>query len=218
MRFDFTLTGVTPLLIHADNIEMADLLTEWRKDPKNKNQSVPGDDRSPPWSWQCYLYLSDKGQFTIPSELIMAAIRYAGARVILKKQLTFKSLSQSGLLIDTEFCDFAGPKGSITLKAIEAIRDKPFAEQSEAVKALGFTLYTKRAKVGQGKHIRVRARFDQWTVRGQIEIVDPDISADNLRTIFHIAGDKAGLCDWRPSAKQSPGPHGRFSVDLKVAA
>ena len=51
----FELVGEMPLLMHWDNIEGGDTLKEWRQDPKNKNQSVPGDDRSPSWTWQTYL-------------------------------------------------------------------------------------------------------------------------------------------------------------------
>lgn len=218
MRFDFVLTGVTPLLFHADDVLKGDDLQAWRKDARNKNQSVAGDDRSPAWTWSSYLYLDGRGRVGMPSENLMASIRSAGAKVILKRQTTFKALSQSGLLIDTEFCEFAGPKGPVEFKAIESIREKSFSAQAEAVQAMGFSLFVKRAKVGQSKHVRVRPRFDEWSVRGQIQIVDPDIKPDNLREFLHIAGDKVGLGDWRPSAKQSPGPYGRFSVELKPAA
>jgi len=46
MEYKFKLTGATPLLVHADDVEKADLLKAWRKNPENKNLSVPGDDRS----------------------------------------------------------------------------------------------------------------------------------------------------------------------------
>lgn len=52
----FELTGTTPLLMHADDVDAADALIEWRQKPDNKNISKPGDDRSPPWAWQTYLY------------------------------------------------------------------------------------------------------------------------------------------------------------------
>ena len=56
---EFNLKGLTPLLMHADDVEASDLLKDWRKSPGNKNQSVAGDDRSPAWTWQTYWYLDE---------------------------------------------------------------------------------------------------------------------------------------------------------------
>ena len=41
-RFEFTLTGVTPLLMHADSIIWADKMTEW----KNKAKEAKSDRKS----------------------------------------------------------------------------------------------------------------------------------------------------------------------------
>jgi len=69
-RYRFELTGFMPLLMHADNIEGSDELTEWRKLPANKGLSVPGDDRSPGWTWQTYLY-HDGEHVVMPADLVV---------------------------------------------------------------------------------------------------------------------------------------------------
>ena len=85
MRIRFELTGIMPLIMHQDDVEASDLLNEWRKDPSNKNKSVAGDDRSPAWTWQTYLY-SDGENVTLPAANLMVAIRQGSTQLILKKQ------------------------------------------------------------------------------------------------------------------------------------
>lgn len=205
-RFRFTLTGFMPLLMHADNIEGSDELAAWRKQPANKGVSVPGDDRSPPWTWQTYCY-HDGENIVMPSENIMVALRQAGAQLILKKQKTFKEITQSGLLISSEACEFRNNGKPIKWADVLAMRDKTFAEQASASKKLGFDLFVKRARVGTSKHVRVRPKFSAWVVTGEILVLKQEITADVLQQLFELAG-KAGLCDWRPSGK-TPGPYGQ---------
>lgn len=212
-RVAFELTGLMPLLMHWDNIEGGDQLKEWRQDPANKNQSVPGDDRSPPWTWQTYLYTD--GEFvTMPQDNIMGTLMYGGTQVILKKQKTFKELSQSAILIDTEHCEFRHGDKQLPMADVLAMRDKPFAKQAETCQKLGFRLFCKRAKIGNSKHIRVRPRFDAWTVRGSLEVSSADLPFDKLEAIFGYAG-RAGLGDWRPNSPKRPGPYGMFKAALK---
>lgn len=212
-RVHFELTGEMPLLMHWDNIEGGDILKEWRQDPKNKNQSVPGDDRSPAWTWHTYCYTD--GEFvTIPQDNLMAALMVGGTQVILKKQKTYKEMSQSAILIGTEHLDFRYGEGlSLPIAKITEMRDLPFTKQVEMCAKLGFRLFSKRAKIGTSKHVRVRPRFDQWGVSGDLTVVNEDLPFDKLELIFNYAG-RAGLCDWRPSSPKRPGPYGMFTTKL----
>lgn len=210
----FDLVGEMPLLMHWDNIEGGDELKEWRQDPKNKNQSVPGDDRSPAWTWHTYCY-NDGQHVTMPYENVAAALLVGGAQVILKKQKTFKELSQSGVLFLKEHLTFEYADGKrLAVAELDRMRDDSFAEQAEACQKLGFRLFCKRAKVGQAKHVRVRPRFDSWRVRGELQVVSDDLPFDKLELIFQYAG-RAGLGDWRPSSPKRPGPYGMFRPELK---
>lgn len=203
-----------PLLMHWDNIEGGDTLKEWRQDGANKNQSVPGDDRSPAWTWHTYLY-NDGENVTIPQDNVMAALMAGGVQVILKKQKTFKELSQSGILIATEHLRFEYADGKqLALADVAAMRDLPFAKQADECRKLGFRLFCKRAKVGNSKHVRVRPRFDEWRVSGELMVVSADLPFDKLELIFNYAG-RAGLCDWRPNSPKRPGPYGMFEAKLK---
>lgn len=212
MDVRFKLTGEMPLLMHADDVFAADELSAWRKAPENKNLSTPGDDRSPGWTWQTYLY-SDGTNVAMPSENIMACLRRAGTSLVMKKQKTFKEVTQSGLLLSSEFCKFTIGDKPIAMDSIKALKGEAFAKQAAAVEGMGFRLFAKRATVGKAKHVRVRPRFDQWEVSGAMHVLVPEITFDVLTTIFDLAG-RVGLGDWRPGCK-TPGSYGMFKAELK---
>ena len=79
---------------------------------------------------------------------------------------------------------------------------------------MGFSLFVKRAKIGNAKHIRVRPRFENWSCTGDITILDSQISKEILQSILDICGQYKGLGDWRPGAK-TPGPFGMFKATVK---
>jgi hypothetical protein len=215
VEYDFVLTGVSDLLMHADDILASDELKAWRSDSKNKSVSVPGDDRSPAWTWQTYVYHDpETGEVAIPQENVMAALRNGGAKVPYKGQTTFKTFSQSGLLIGSEFCKFTNGGRPIDFAKILAMRGLSFAEQAATCKdKLGFPLSLKRAKIGNAKHVRVRPRFSEWQVSGSISVSEPAITYEKLLDIFTEAGRQSGLGDWRPSSK-TPGPFGIFTASV----
>lgn len=218
MEYGFKLTSQMPILFHADNVEAADELKAWRDNPLNRDASVRGDDRSPAWTWQTYLY-HDGEHLAVPQENIMAALCKAGAQISTGKgTATFKSASQSGLVILSEFCEFRASGKQIAMADMAAISGLSFAEQSQAAKKLGFELLVKRATVGSSKHVRVRAKFKAWTISGTVETLDPIITDKVLAQMFDIAGRKVGLLDWRPGSPKKPGPYGTFRGEIKPLA
>lgn len=205
--------------MHADNIDFADQMEAWKNDPKNKGKSKPGDDRTPPWRWIGCLNSDDpKGGFvTIPSEYLMRSIMGGAAEVPTgKKQKTFKSQSQSGLLCAEFHWTLLQDGKPIRMSDInECQKLEKFSEHKEAAQMLGFDLFVKRAKIGQTKHIRVRPIFDKWSITGHIVIMDDAISVDTLATILDIAGKFKGMGDWRPGAP-TPGAYGMFTSSVKA--
>ena len=221
-----TLTGQTPLLMHADDVMASDELSEWRKNPANKNFSTPGDDRSPAWTWSKYLYTDGVSHLAIPIEMVMAGLRTAGAQIILKKQKTFKEITQSGIQPDKPFFEFKcglslNSMQSVSIKSVVDVADSGhtnFREQFEAVKKTGFQLFVKRARVGSAKHVRVRPRFEFWQATGDLHVVADEIAPEKLTELFAIFG-RGGIGDWR-AACRTPGPWGRCKAtweQLKAA-
>ena len=226
MQVQVTLTGDTALLMHNDDVMHADRVKDWQKDPANKAISVAGDDRSPAWNWQGYLYRNCES-VAMPSANVMTTLRQAAAEIILKKNKTYKELSQAGMMFVDEHLDFTGSDGEkIPLQAIDSLdgdRREDFERHCDAVADLGFTIDIRRVKVGQSKHVRTRPRWEPgWTCTGTLEILDEQLVAPLngkngetvLERMFDIAGTRKGLCDWRPGGK-TPGPFGKFTAELR---
>jgi len=220
MHYEFVLTGTMPLLMHADNVILADQINAWRK--AEENQKLPGkkkgDDRSPAWTWMSYLY-QDGEKLFMPSDNVQQCLIGAGARIPFKNNKTFKEFAASLLLFDAaELAFTVDGKPVLMAPYLKLEGELDFTTHLASVRKVGqFDLFTKRARVGQDKHVRVRPRFESWQVSGVIEVVEDDvIDFDRLDTLFRIGG-KLGLCDWRPSSKRSPGPFGMFEHTLKKA-
>jgi hypothetical protein len=215
--YDVTLTGVMPLLLHGDNLDWRASLTAWRAHPDNKAKSVPGDDRSPAWTWIGGLY-HDGQVLGVSSDNLMTAIREGGARVSVpgKRSLTYKRQSQSGLVVNELLWPIVGPAGVVPWPAINALCDvEDFAVHQQTAREHGFELFCKSARIGQSKHIRARAKFLRWSVSGTITAFDDTITTDVLSNLLTASGRYAGLCDWRPSSPKSPGPYGTFTSLIK---
>lgn len=216
--YQVELTGVTPLLMHWDNIEWAETLKRWRSNPNNKGKSVAGDDRSPAWTWLGSLY-RDRGVVCMPADNLQTMLREGGAKVSTgKKQETFKRHTQSGLVVNEASWPLLVHGNTIDARALfeKLHEEEDYQIHKQTVESLGFILHEKRAKIGTAKHIRVRPRFDNWSCSGTITVFDDAlISADSLGMILEAAGNMCGLCDWRPSSPKSPGPNGKFTVKIK---
>jgi len=198
--------------MHSDNIEWADYMDAWKSNPENKKNSKAGDDRTPAFRWLGSVY-HDGEQVCIGQENIARCLMEAGALLPTGKgQKTFKAQTQSGMKVDQMFVPLIVGGKVVPWEPLAALKDTPaFPDHMEAVKKYGFSLFIKRARIGQSKHIRVRPRFDRWGLRFTVSVWDDAITPQILRTIFDLAGQYKGLCDWRPGGK-TPGSFGMFQV------
>ena len=215
VRYEFALKSLTPLLLHADDVEKADELEAWRKDPRNKSKSKAGDDRSPPWTWLTYLYFTEDGKhLSIPAENLTKTLSIAGASVKMVKNTTFKKAVMSTIFPEEDQFILHAAGKPLSAKEFMTISEmEDFKDQADAVRKIpGCRLFLKRAVIGQSKHVRVRLRLDDWSIRGHLAMQNDSISADVLKELFTLAGRFSGLCDWRPSSKSSPGRFGMFTL------
>ena len=222
--YSILITGRTPFIMHHDNIEWADQMAAWGLDPKNASASKAGDDRTPPYRWLGSLY-DDGAHAVVPSDNVMRAIMTGGAMLRTGKgPKTFKAQTQSGMLAPDVFWAFKVGKTVETTPGDyrgipigpyrENMETRTFDEFQQMAAADGFMLFVKRAKIGQSKHIRVRPRFDNWSLTGDLVVTDEAITLAVLNQIGDLAGRYAGLGDWRPSSK-TPGPYGMFGFTAK---
>ena len=218
--YNIIIKGENALLMHHDNIRWESIVAEWQKDPANKGMSVNGDDRTPAFKWVGYLY-EDKGLVCMPSDNLMTMLREGGAKCPTgKRGATFKRQTQSGLLINEVAWPITVPiePGSSEWMGVAypdvktMAQENDFSKQEDYARGNGYSLFVKRARVGDKKHVRVRPRFDSWSISGNITVIDETITKETLTNIITFAGRFAGLGDWRPSSPKSPGPFGRFSL------
>lgn len=215
--YEVTITGRTPLIMHADNIEWADAIAAERDNIKRQDKAnfAAGDDRCPPSTWKGCLYFGADGHITMPTDNLKSGLVKAGAMVTLSKQTTFKRLAASGLIFPSPDTVFLANGKNLKQSSIEAIKGN-FKEQLAAVRGLGFDLLMKRAKIGASKHVRIRPIFKTWSITTEVVVIDDQITESALREIFEKFGLRVGLGDWRPSSDKSPGPYGMFDVTLKL--
>lgn len=210
-----TLEGLSPLLMHKDDPGFADRMKAWQINPENKGLSKAGDDRTPAWTWIGGVY-HDATHLGIPSDNLMTMLREGGSKVETGKgKETWKRATQSGLIILDPLWPVTLPDGrTISWTTVKALFESmDFEHHVEVAQSLGFELLVKRARVGQAKHIRVRAQIPAgWTVSGVIAVTDERITDHALKDIIGCAGRYCGLLDWRPSSPRSPGPFGRFEA------
>src|SRR6185436_4188975 len=129
--YQITLVGKTPLLMHPDDIPWSDQMEAWRKDPRNKAASRPGDDRTPPFRWLGSLY-HDGTYIAMPSDNVMAALMYGGALIPTGHgQKTFKAQTQSGILAPDLFWTFTNNGQRTETSALCANRDRTFDAYQE---------------------------------------------------------------------------------------
>lgn len=215
-KYLVTLTGETPLILHNDNISWADQMKAWSSDPANRGASTPGDDRTPAFRWMGCLY-SSGGVLTVPADNLMTVIREGGKRCPTGKgQTTFKSQTQSGLVVnEADWAILVDGEPIPVAPILAAKAESNFLKHEALAESLGFVLFSKRAKIGTAKHLRVRPRFDRWSLKGSITVFDDMITGPVLQNILTFAGAYAGLGDWRPSSPKSPGPFGKFTAVIE---
>ena len=211
-----TITGTTPLVMHADNIDWADEMAAWKDRKENKTKSKAGDDRTPAFRWIGALY-HDGEHVCLPAENFMRCLMEAGAQVPVpggRSGKTFKSQTQSGIMPGALSWPLLVAGEPIPVAPILALTSEPdFATHKAGAARLGFELMCKRAKIGASKHIRVRPVFREWSAVVGFTVSDPQITRAALEDILDVAGTFKGLGDWRPGGK-TPGRYGMFTAVL----
>jgi len=209
-RFEVAIEGLTPLLMHNNNLEARDAIAA-----RGRHGGKAGDDRSPADTWKASLYVDDK-QVCVPAENFLAALLKAGSGVNIGKMKTLKAASQSMF-----FSDFYVPllvnDVTIAREDIDVI-DGDFRTQCDGAKSFGFSLFVKPCSVNGKSHVRVRPRFDRWNARLQFETDHEDLLSGEGRidALWYGAG-KWGIGDWRPSAPKKPGMYGMFKATVTQA-
>ena len=192
MRLEFTLAGVTAIIMHcgATGLDTRSALSREIAAITAKrggNRTAVDDKRL--WELECRrsLYLDAGGRPTLPEAALRRMIEN-GARKT--KQ---GSLVREGLMIE-----------SVTFRY-------DVDRYGETVEKLITTTQFVVPVVVTKRVLRSRAKFDcPWSVVGVAD-VDPElVDIDKLTAWLATGGRRVGLGDWRP---EKSGHYGRFNVD-----
>lgn len=197
MRFQFTLTGVSPILMHngAAGIDTRSPLSREIAALTAKRAGNRTDvDNLKLQELECRrsLYLDADGKPTLPEAALRAMIE-AGAR-----KLKAGTQVREGLLVEAVSFGYDVRRYGKTLKKL--------------AKTTQFTVPV----VVYGKRIaRTRARFDcPWSVVGVADVDEELVDRAQLTAWLALGGRRVGLGDWRP--EKQGGIFGRFDVEEVV--
>lgn len=193
MRLEFTLAGVSPLLMHngaagldtrsALSREIAAIAAK-----RGGNRTDVDDKRLRELECQRSLYLGADGKPTLPEAALRAVIE-ASAR-----KTKHGSQVREGLMI-------------------ESIRFRYDVDRyGEDVEKLSTTAqFVAPVVVGRQRILRTRAKFDcPWSIVGIADVDPEQVDKGKLTAWLATGGRRVGLGDWRP---QKSGHYGRFDVE-----
>lgn len=195
MQLQFTLTGVSPLLMHngaagidarsALSREIAALAAK-----KGGDRTDVDDLRLQELECRRSLYLDDDGKPTLPEAALRAMIETAARK---GKQ---GPLVREGLLVERVSFGYDVGRYGETLEQL--------------AKRAQFTVPV----VVNGRRIaRTRARFDcPWSVVGVADVDEELVDQVQLMAWLALGGRRIGLGDWRP--EKGGGIFGRFDVEV----
>ena len=222
--YKVSIVGKMPLLLHNDNIEWADELAAWRKNPEIKKSTTPGDDRTPGFTWMGSLY-THNGLLVMPSKNIDACLMKAAGQITRRGMKTYRSDIVSNLITDeTQFPILLKGK-PFKIESISSLaKERDFGEHKRRVAELDvnsgdgegmrtFSLHVVRGAIGTGKHVRVRPMLRNWSVEMVVNVTDHSLGSV-LPDVLKIAGRSIGLGDWRPGGK-TPGRYGTFEGTVR---
>ena len=193
MRLEFTLAGVSPIIMHngaagldtrsALSCEIATIAAK-----AGGNRTEVDDQRLRQLECQRSLYLDADGRPTVPEAALRALIEAAARKT---KQ---GSLVREGLMIESVTFGYDVERYG------EDIEDLSTRAQ-----------FVAPVVVSRKRILRTRAKFDRpWSVVGVAD-VDPElVDRQKLTAWLALGGCRVGLGDWRP---QTSGHYGRFSVE-----
>ena len=194
MRLQFTLAGVSPLIMHnlaagldtrsPVSREIAEIAAK-----KGGNRTDADDLRLQELSCQRSLYLGADGKPTLPAAALRAMIE-AGARTVRQGPQV-----RGGLLIEPEVLfryDVKRYGGTLEKLVKTAQFTVPVVVQTKSI-------------------LRTRAKFDcPWSVVGVADVDEALVDEAQLTAWLALGGRRIGLGDWRP---EKSGFHGRFDVE-----
>lgn len=138
----------------------------------------------------------DNGKIGLPAEMLISALKLAGAQVKNGKRNITKTTTG-----ETTLFDFLTVQDSFL--PFLNIKKEDGAWTVDKRKGIG-----RQAKVPTAVCI-IRPRFDKWEFTTTIQFDERKVNEDTVRKLFEVAGSNQGLGSFRPN---KGGPFGRFRI------
>jgi hypothetical protein len=184
---EIPLIGTTPLIVHAWSEKalraMAD--KQQKKATKGREAKVPFDDFVGSLYW-----LSAKPERPTADDIDKAKFGFPG--------VAFKSAAVTACTSTGSVTKVAARQAFHVVDEMAEIIGPPPAMREDVT------------RVGMGvADLRYRGQFDPWGVKVKVQINTAVISAEQVVTLFNLAGFAVGVGEWRP---ERDGLFGRFRV------
>ena len=195
MRYQCTLTGISPIIMHngaagLDTRSPAKLEIATISKKRGSNRTEADDLRLIELECINGLYLDGDGAPTVPASAVRACIEAAARKV---KQGPFV---REGLIVESVAFSYDTKRYGKTV--------------DEIAKSAKFSVpvVVQRARI-----MRTRPKFDcPWTITAVVDCDDELVDRPMLTAWAATAGQRIGLCDWRPACS---GQYGRFTTEVK---
>ena len=181
----FKLTGVAPILLHSDRMSdpLDPMAKVFKKVSGKRNKTEEDHAEMARLEWYGSLYV-ENGRVVIPGENIEAMLVAAAKKNRAGKQ------AQVGLFcLENPILTYDGPA------------------DIDALWGDGRFLFRCGVRIGTSRVQRTRPRFDKWEVDVTVQFDPQEFNREDVIDLMIVAGQKIGLCDWRPK-------FGRFSVEV----
>lgn len=184
----FEITGVTPLMMHNEQLAnpMNETVREIQKISKKRSKTLADYQELAYLEFIGGIYHDDVKPF-IPDRCVEACIRDAA-----KTMRLGKSVERGITIVGSQFGQvdliYSGPKSK------DELWKKGFYDQ-------------RTVKVGQARVLRTRPIFRNWSSKFDVQFNDEYFETDKIIDIVNLAGRSYGLCEYRPK-------YGRFTAKV----
>ena len=191
-EYEVTIEGTVPIVMH--NGQTADPLNPYSKAIKvisGKRKKVDADyEAMAALEWEAALYMDESKRITMYGHVVEACI-VGGA-----KKSKSGQQAKTALFVDGDAQFFVDGK-EVNLADIKDDKRYRLAVP---------------VKVGMARVVRTRPKFDKWSAKFTLHLMDNVSNASEVEGWLRDAGMLVGLCDWRPR-------YGRFKlVEFKEKA
>lgn len=188
LRVEFQVVGRTPILFNRIQPETLENLRTKTKASKNAPRGTPKEEAA------TKVYLNEKGNPIVPSEMFLACLIAGGqfVRLDAKRQIsTAKStILPAFVTLEDMSYEIIDPK---TGKPAEWVPDTRAGRNPNGGELVAIC----------------RPRFDSWSFKGVLQIDTSEIGEDKIMELMEKAGMRCGLGDHRPARK---GMNGQFAI------